>query len=142
MLRDPPAADDALQDVWLAVSRALPRLADPAAFRAWAYRIARDRAARELRTRRPAEVPLDADGPADARADTDGFTAEDAACVHAALDELAAEHREVLVLRYVEDMTYDEIARVSGCQVGTVRSRLHYAKRALRGVLERTDRRD
>ena len=59
--------------------------------------------------------------------------------IHAALDELAPEHREVLVLRYVEDMTYEEIARVVGCEVGTVRSRLHYAKRALRGVLERTN---
>jgi RNA polymerase sigma-70 factor (ECF subfamily) len=35
-------------------------------------------------------------------------------------------------------MTYDDIARVTGCQLGTVRSRLHYAKRALRRVLERT----
>ena len=55
----------------------------------------------------------------------------------AALDELVAEHREVLVLRYVETMTYEEIAQVVACQVGTVRSRLHYAKRALRDVLER-----
>jgi RNA polymerase sigma-70 factor (ECF subfamily) len=42
------------------------------------------------------------------------------------------------VLRFIEDMSYDEVARVAGCPVGTVRSRLHYAKRALRRVLERT----
>jgi RNA polymerase sigma-70 factor (ECF subfamily) len=65
------------------------------------------------------------------------FAAEDVERVHVALDELAPEPREMLVLRYVEDMTYEEIARVVGCQIGTVRSRLHYAKRALRRVLER-----
>jgi RNA polymerase sigma-70 factor (ECF subfamily) len=54
-----------------------------------------------------------------------------------ALDDLALEHREVLVLRFLEDMTYEDIAAVTGCQVGTVKSRLHYAKRALRRVLER-----
>jgi RNA polymerase sigma-70 factor (ECF subfamily) len=68
----------------------------------------------------------------------DEFTAEDAARVHAALDTLAPEHREVVVLRFIEDMSYDEIAKVAGCPVGTVRSRLHHAKRALRRVLEET----
>jgi RNA polymerase sigma-70 factor (ECF subfamily) len=42
----------------------------------------------------------------------------------------------VVVLRYIEDMSYEEIARVAGCPLGTVRSRLHHAKRALRRVLE------
>src|SRR5580704_15164394 len=49
MLGDAHLADDALQDVWLDVFRALPRLADPGAFAAWLYRIARDRAFRMLR---------------------------------------------------------------------------------------------
>lgn len=142
MLRDATAAEDALQEVWLDVSRSVARLTDAGAFRAWVYRIARDRAARELRRHRPPHRPLDEADPPDGRADDGRFTADDAARVHAALDELAEDHREVLVLRYVEDMAYDEIARVAGCQVGTVRSRLHYAKRALRGVLERTNRHD
>jgi RNA polymerase sigma-70 factor (ECF subfamily) len=137
MLRDPQSAEDALQDVWLAVFRAVARLADAGAFRAWLYRIARDRAVRELRHRPPYQLLEEVD-PIDGRAEEAHFTAEDAERIHAALDEVSAEHREVLVLRYIEDMTYEEIARVVGCQVGTVRSRLHYAKRALRGVLERT----
>ena len=137
VLLDGPAAEDALQDVWLSVFRAVPRLADAGAFRAWVYRIARDRAAREFRTRRPPHRPLGEAEPAGEPADDDRFTAEDAARVHAALDELSPDHREVLVLRFVEGMTYDEAARVVGCHVGTVRSRLHYAKAALRGVLER-----
>ena len=63
-------------------------------------------------------------------------TAEDVARVHAALDQLVPEHREVVVLRYIEDMSYEEIAGVAGCPLGTVRSRLHHAKRALRRALE------
>ena len=64
------------------------------------------------------------------------FTPEDAARIHDALDGLALEHREVLMLRFLEGMTYEQIAAISGCGVGTVKSRLYYAKRALRRVLE------
>ncbi len=137
MLGDRQSAEDALQDVWLDVFRAVPRLADVGAFRAWLYRIARDRAARLLRQHRPPYRHLEEVDVIDGRAREARFAAEDVERIHAALDELAAEHREVLVLRYLEAMTYEEIARVVGCQVGTVRSRLHYARHALRGVLER-----
>jgi RNA polymerase sigma-70 factor (ECF subfamily) len=137
MLRDEAGAEDALQDVWVSVFRALPCLSDAGAFRAWVYRIARDRAVRELRKVAPRLRPIGEAEPVDERADETTFLAEDVERIHAALDELSAEHREVLVLRYIEDMTYEESARVVGCQVGTVRSRLYYAKQALRGALER-----
>jgi RNA polymerase sigma-70 factor (ECF subfamily) len=135
MLAGSAAAEDAAQDVWYDVVRAVPRLANPGAFRAWLYRIARDRAWRILRRRPPPHQPIDEVEVA-ANGQADDFTPEDAARVHAALDRLAPEHREVVVLRFVEDMSYDEIARVAGCPLGTVRSRLHHAKRALRRALE------
>jgi RNA polymerase sigma-70 factor (ECF subfamily) len=135
MLSGSPAAEDAAQDVWYDVVRAIPRLANPGAFRAWLYRIARDRAWRVLRRRPPPHRPID-DVEVAANGTADEFTAEDVARVHAALDELAPEHREVVVLRFIEDMTYDEIAKVAGCPLGTVRSRLHHAKRALKRALE------
>src|SRR5207253_1216868 len=101
--------------------------------------VARDRAYRVLRRRRPAHQSLDEWDEAATSADEAAFSAEDAARVHAALDRLAPEHREVLVLRFLEDLSYDDVARVVGCPVGTVRSRLHYAKRALATVLERVN---
>jgi RNA polymerase sigma-70 factor (ECF subfamily) len=52
MLGGAPAAEDALQEVWLDAFRGLPRLIKPGAFSAWIYRLARDRAFRELRRRR------------------------------------------------------------------------------------------
>jgi RNA polymerase sigma-70 factor (ECF subfamily) len=126
--------EDVLQDVWFDVVRGVPRLADPGAFPAWLYRIARDRAYRQLRGRRPASRLIEEiDVPEE---DDDDFSAEDAGRVNAALDGLAPEHREVLVLKFLEGMSYELIAAVIGRPVGTVRSRIHYAKRALRRILE------
>ncbi len=137
LLGNAHTAEDALQDVWLDVFRGLPRLAEPAAFTAWLYRIARDRACRVLR-RAPRDRALDeAEVPDEASAED--FSVADAEVIHIALDALAAEHREVLVLRFLEEMSYEDIARVAGCELGTVRSRLHYAKRALRRALEARD---
>lgn len=134
LLGTPHAAEDALQDVWFAVFRGLPRLTDPAAFPAWVYRIARDRAAREFRRNPPATRPLP-EADLLREDDCEEFSPADAEAIHAALDRLSMDYRDVLVLRFLEGMTYDEIARVTGAPLGTVRSRLHYAKRALRGVL-------
>jgi RNA polymerase sigma-70 factor (ECF subfamily) len=126
--------EDALQDVWLAAFRGLPRLTEPRALTAWLYRIARDRASRAWRKPRAPET-LEADEAIDPASADEEFSAEDAARIHAALDRLAPEQREVLVLRFLEEMNYEEIASVVGCQVGTVRSRLHYGKQALKRVL-------
>ena len=129
-------ADDALQDVWLDVFRHLPRLKDPQALRAWLYRIARDRAFRRLRRARRVEEPLEETSVVDdAPAEENVFSPEDAARIHACLDELPPEQREVLVLKFLEEMSYEEIARVVGCPLGTVRSRIHYGKQALRRAL-------
>lgn len=137
MLRDASAADDVMQEVWLDVFRGVNRLTDAGAFRAWLYQIARNQAYRQLRKRRLNYEPLEELELADSSEEDAQFDADDAACVHAGLDELAPLHREVLVLRYIEAMTYEEIAQVVGCQVGTVRSRLHYGTAALRAILER-----
>jgi RNA polymerase sigma-70 factor (ECF subfamily) len=131
-------AEDALQDVWLDVLRALERLSDPQVLVAWLYRIARDRAFARLRKAKPHEQLRDEGTVADTTTDDDrDFSPEDAERIHAALDTLPPEQREVLVLRFLEDMTYEQIATVTNSNIGTIRSRLHYAKRALRYVLEK-----
>jgi len=129
-------AEDCLQEVWLDVFRGLPRLADPQAFRAWIYRIARDRAFGHLRKSKRQEQPLGEIDVPDEAADEGEFSPEDAARIHAALGDLPLEQREVLVLRFLEEMSYDEIARVTSQPLGTVRSRIHYGKRALKRALQ------
>jgi RNA polymerase sigma-70 factor (ECF subfamily) len=127
-------ADDLAQEVWLDVLRQLPRLKDAGAFTTWLYRIAHGKAMLEGRRngRAPATV-ADVDWIADEEEDT--FSAEDAARIHAALDRLEPVHREVLVLRFLEDLSYDEIGKIVDCPLGTVRSRIHYAKAALQQLL-------
>ena len=130
------AADDVLQEVWFDVYRGIVRLRQPDAFRAWIYRIARDRAFRALRRARvPCQLADAADLTA-AEVDDNSFSAEDARRVHAALDRLSPLHREVLLLRFIEDLPYDDIAQITGCPSGTVKSRIHHAKRLLRQEME------
>jgi RNA polymerase sigma-70 factor, ECF subfamily len=128
-------ADDVLQEVWLAVFRALPRLANPAALAAWLYRIARDKASVQWRGQ-PPERFADVSDFVEEQSQDNEFRQENAQEIHASLDQLTPEQREILVLRFLEDMTYEQIARVTGCPIGTVRSRLHYAKLALRQAIE------
>ena len=58
------------------------------------------------------------------------------AAVHAALNQIGLLHREVLVLHFLEDLSLKEIAKVVGCSEGTVKSRIHYAKRQMKQILE------
>ena len=67
---------------------------------------------------------------------TEEFWTDNAAEVHAGLDKLRPEYKEVLVLRFLEQMSYQDIAAVVGCKLGTVRSRIYYAKGALRKEME------
>lgn len=130
---------DVLQTVWLTVHRKLRTLKSAGAFRVWLYRIAHDQAVTELRkrSRRPI-VAEDVTELSEANLDSnvDETVFDNAEMVHLSLERLSADHRRVLTLRFMEDMAINEIARVIGCSEGTVKSRLHYAKHALRCRIE------
>jgi RNA polymerase sigma-70 factor (ECF subfamily) len=128
-------SDDLAQDVWLDVFRDVRQLADPGAFVPWLYRIARNHVYRAIYRRRPWPSQIEGDDVAVDEPD-EAFGPEDAAAVHAALDELSPEQREVLLLRFMEDLSYEQIAAAVGCNVGTVRSRIHNAKRRLKETIE------
>ncbi|HTD67331.1 MAG TPA: sigma-70 family RNA polymerase sigma factor [Candidatus Limnocylindria bacterium] len=129
-------AEDLLQEIWLSIFRALPKLNDTAAFRAWLFRIARDRVCREFRRHRIEFRSFDGQQVEHVAVDDELNEAVDREAVRQQLDQLSTEHREALVLRFIEDMSCDDIARVTGSTLGTVRSRIHYAKRALRRAFE------
>lgn len=136
ILLDPHTADDVAQEVWIDVFGGLKNLKEPAAFLPWMYKIAHHRAFGLLRKRQRPMESIDA-LPIGSEDDADDFTAEDAAEVHAAMDRLQPEHREVLLLRFMHQMSYEQIADVAGCQIGTVRSRIHNAKKQLRHLIEK-----
>lgn len=131
ILGESEEAFDVLQEVWLRVHRNLHQLRSPRAFRVWLYRIAHDQTISALRRSRRA-IPLE-EPPLEQVPDVylpdSIFDAAD--LVHTALTSLSWDHRRVLTLRFLEDMSIDEIADVLDCSPGTVKSRLHYAKAAL-----------
>ncbi len=129
-----PGEDDILQNTWLAVWTQLPRLRHAESFRTWLYRIARNIALQSVRGR-SLDVPLEDNYPAPT-GDEGSFQPEEAAAVHVALNEISSAHKEVLVLRFLEGLSYEEIAEVVGCSVGTVRSRIYYGKSSLRQYME------
>jgi len=138
---DDEAALDVLQAVWMTAFRQLRRLDQPVALRSWLYRVTRGHAVDHVRrgvARASAERSLAAEAEEAASVHEEPrFDAEDAAALHRALSTLDVRHREVLVLHFLEDMPVDEVAAVVGCPAGTVKSRIHHAKRALREALLR-----
>lgn len=139
ILGEADGALDVLQSVWLTVHRRIADLHHDAAFRVWLYRIAHDTAVSELRKKlkRPVVLSeLEPDHlPADAR--DEELACDNAEWVHRGLLALSPEHRQVLTLRFLESMSVEEIAAVTACSPGTVKSRLYYSKRALRHHIER-----
>lgn len=133
----PDRAEDFAQETWVEVLRQLPRLKEAAAFTTWLYRIAHSKVMLDGR-RRGREPAMTADVDCVPDKEDASFSPEEAAQIHAALDQLEPAHREVLVLRFIEDMSYEDISEIVDCPVGTVRSRIHYAKARLKQLLTRT----
>jgi len=137
----PDAAEDALQEVWVTVYRRIAQLTDPGRFRVWLFRIARSRAFDALRReeRRQAlwhAAAREASEVEKPEVETALWDLPDRG-VETAMAHLSPEHREVLQLRFFQDLEYAEIAAVVGCPIGTIRSRLYHAKAAVREVLTR-----
>jgi RNA polymerase sigma-70 factor (ECF subfamily) len=136
MQTSPHLVEDVIQEIWLAIYKGLPDLLDVAKFRPWAFRIARDRIYREYRRRKIVLEPLDENHAEELTEAAESHTAVDLEELHRGLHALSPQHREVLVFCFFEEMSYEEIAAVTGSTLGTVRSRIHYAKRALKNALE------
>jgi RNA polymerase sigma-70 factor (ECF subfamily) len=135
ILRDFDAAGDALQVTLLRMWRDLPALRDSDRVEAWAFRVLLRACHDELRRRNrhgPALQLLEADRAADDPAIAVANREE----LERAFLRLPFEQRAVLVLQYYRDLTLPEIAEVLQVPIGTVRSRLHYAKRAMRSAIE------
>lgn len=129
--------DDQLQEVWMIVLRKIRTLKKPELFPVWLYQIARNCVYSGFRRKqRLVRLPEDYDIPVSDNNEP-VFTAADAKELHRALHTLKPQHREVLTLSFMEQMPYQSIADVIGCSIGTVRSRLFYAKQSLRREMER-----
>jgi RNA polymerase sigma-70 factor (ECF subfamily) len=133
LVRDADAAEDISQDAFVDAYRQLPTLRQPERFGAWLFGIARHKALNHLRTA-SREVPsatVEAPAPPDPPAEP--------AALREKLDRLPERDREVLAAKYLQDLSYAEIAETLGLTVNAVRVRCCRARQALRELLAGSD---
>lgn len=119
---DQAAAEDVTQEVFLRVFTHIGQFRGEADFATWLYRMVANACIDELRKRRRL-VPLDTlPERATASHEAESETRE---AVHSALAELSPELRSAVLLKYFEELSYDEMAEVLDCPKGTIASRLH-----------------
>ncbi len=139
-------AHDVAQEAFVSAFQKLHTFRGRSAFYSWLFRIALNSAASQKRklSRVGASIEATREGsgvePVDrhpaSRPEHALETTERQAAVRAALSELAEEFRTALVLKEMEDLSYEEIAEIVGCPIGTVRSRIHRARSELREKLQ------
>jgi RNA polymerase sigma-70 factor (ECF subfamily) len=129
-------AADAAQDAFIRAYQGLARFRADASFFTWLYRIATN-VALDLVRRRPATLPVELppDHPAPGGPEQEASRREIHRRVQAALGMLPAEFRAAVVLRDLQGLSYEDIARALHVPVGTVRSRISRGREALRAQL-------
>jgi len=143
-IRDPAEVEDVTQEAFIKAYRALPAFRGDSAFYTWLYRIGINTAKNYLMAlgrRAPTSTEVEAE---DAEGFEDGeqlrdintpesllLSAEIAQTVNATIDELPEELRTAIQLREIEGMSYEDIARIMDCPIGTVRSRIFRAREAI-----------
>ncbi|MGD1979538.1 MAG: sigma-70 family RNA polymerase sigma factor [Akkermansiaceae bacterium] len=157
MIKNEADAWDLSQEVFLKVWRALPKFEARAKFSTWLYRITHNVVYDWLRKRK-----IDSAGELDdtilkesdiaagsrtgpsvnERPDQALANSELGERINAALATLSAEHRETVLLREVQGFDYKEIAKVMECSLGTVMSRLYYARKKLQALLSDEEGKD
>ena len=147
-VRDEHKAMDITQEAFIQAYRAIDTYEDRARFSTWMYRIAMNlitshyrHAGAQKRGGSKSETSLNIEGMpepgADQRTPDDLVAANDiGVLVRAAIDELDDEYRTVIVMRDLQDMSYEEIAETLDIAPGTVRSRLHRGREKLKDKLK------
>jgi RNA polymerase sigma-70 factor (ECF subfamily) len=151
MVRDADLVQDIAQETFIRAYRALPQFRGESAFYTWLYRIAVNTAKKALVERKRDPLVSESmlvsqdDGEEPSRIEnelSDGETPEGvlatkeiAATVNAAIDALSEDLRQAIVLREIEGLSYEEIADMMNCPIGTVRSRIFRAREAIANKL-------
>ncbi len=143
-IRDPAEVEDVTQEAFIKAYRALPAFRGDSAFYTWLYRIGINTAKNYLMAlgrRAPTSTEVeaeDAEGYAEGEQLRDINTPESmllskeiAQTVNATIDQLPEELRTAIQLREIEGMSYEDIARIMDCPIGTVRSRIFRAREAI-----------
>ena len=149
MIRNDADSWDLAQDVFVKAWRALPKFEARSSFYTWLYRITHNVTYDWMRKKKITagtefddQVALEAEpgshtSPhASPRPDQSAEGGELKAQIDAAIQELSADHRQAILLKEIEGLSYQEIADVMECSIGTVMSRLFYARKKLQEKLK------
>lgn len=151
MVKNETDAWDLSQEAFIKAWRALPRFEVKAQFSTWLYRIAHNTVYDFTRRRRPEggdEIndelftrdridPAAVATPSESRSPDEALAGDELrGKIEDALARLSPEHREAVILKDVQGLAYKEIADVMGCSLGTVMSRLFYARQKLQTLLK------
>jgi RNA polymerase sigma-70 factor (ECF subfamily) len=140
LVHDEQASLDIVQETFINATRHVGSLREDGKFGSWLFGIAHQKCLQRWRKQgreaaaleEYAAAPIDwEDDPAELL-----IRAEQEAAIMKLLNQLPVAQRSVLLLHFVEDFPLEDIAAVTGTALGTVKSRLHYAKRGLRKLLE------
>ncbi len=139
LLNDRSSAEDILQEVFVAIWKGAGRFRSQSSVKTWLFRIAHNQAMSWHRKQKPViehkeeiiQVGQEGDP------EKDFLKSWKADQLQEALSKLSPNHRAVVELSFVHDLTYNEIAQIMDCPVGTIKSRMSYALKHLDGVLKR-----
>lgn len=147
MVRDVDLVPDIAQETFIRAYRALPNFRGDSAFYTWLYRIAVNTAKKSLGDLKRDLLLVEAARPArDDEQETSQqrnepshsetpdallATKEIASAVNAAMEDLSDDLRQAITLREIEGLSYEEIADIMGCPIGTVRSRIFRARESI-----------
>jgi RNA polymerase sigma factor (sigma-70 family) len=133
MTQDRTVSEDLVQEVFLRILRYRQTYRPGTPFRAWMYQIARNTRIDQVRKVRP-ESPLATEPIAPTGVVDSAERAQEAQLLQRALMQLPEDKREILILSRFQELKYDEIARLLGCETGAVKVRVHRALQQLREV--------
>ncbi|MGO9000572.1 MAG: RNA polymerase sigma factor [Limisphaerales bacterium] len=140
LVHDEQTSLDLVQETFIAAVRHIGGLRDDAKFGSWLFGIAHQKCLQRWRKQNRDEMLRDkiAGVPDEFEAGPDDLLIrqEQEAEFMNLLNQLPLPQRSVLLLHFVGDFSLEEIAGITGAQIGTVKSRLHYAKKTLRKLLE------
>lgn len=134
---DSDASAEIVQDAWVVIVRNIRKLKEPTSFRGWAFRIVSNKSADWIRSQtRQRTLRSDLENRRDAGG-SDSESHSRANEIQAGLQELPEVSRQILSLKYVDNLSTREIAETLDIPVGTVKSRLFHAREQLKQRLER-----
>jgi RNA polymerase sigma-70 factor (ECF subfamily) len=137
LTRDDEASLDIAQETWRAIANGIYRLKSPSAFKTWSFRIVSNKSVNWIREQQKQRQILEGNNVDLIAQDEPGNDSENIELIKKALNELPIKSKTILSMFYVDEHSVKEIAKILSLSEGTVKSRLFYARKALKERFEK-----